>query len=311
MLKSAAKHVLVAAMILGGCGSDSSGNKTGNGNQQPGDGDGAGKGDGDASGDGDSTKPGDGDSSNPGDGDSSNPGDGDASDPGAGAALVGHYAMIEHSAATADALGMKLKSAATSYGLVEITQAGGKLGWKQSSCHVEVVNDPASNELTVADAVTRSVDALVSELKLTGSGAELTWERPEASVATGFHDTDPSMPIPADKSDARVFDQDGDGHPGFTAHVKGTVLAQTLEGDVYNVQRLTGHLTGKLDGKRLVGEGFEATDAKTLEATNPLLSALQLTTMRDASGDNSLLLVPVDASLDCDALLTQKDTLFK
>ncbi len=230
-------------------------------------------------------------------------------EPSAAQQLVGQYAMRQRSAVTSSALGMKLKSATTNYMLVAIVEREGKVVWSQRGCRSEVVNDPESTTVSVADIVPRTTPALEVDLTASQNGYVIEWEREQASIALGFRDSDPAQPLPTDKSDARVYDQDGDGQPGVTVHIRTKVAFSSIEGDTYNVQRLHSRLRGSFDGERLSGETFESSETQVLEATHPALR-LSLTPQRDAAGDNSVLLVKVAQSMSCDDLVQGLDQIF-
>lgn len=223
--------------------------------------------------------------------------------------LLGHYAMRQRSAATAAALGTTYKSVATSYMLVNIVARDGKVLWAQRGCKSEVENDPQSTTVSIADAVPRTTPALEVELSARTSGDVIEWERAQASVGLGFHDRDPAQPLPTDKNDARVYDQDNDGKPGVTVHIRAKLPLSSIEGDTYNAQRLHSRLRGSFDGEHLLGEVFETTETRVLESTHPAL-ALTLSPKRDDKGDNSVLLVKVTQSLSCDELVQRIDQLF-
>ncbi len=230
-------------------------------------------------------------------------------EPSAAQRLVGHYAMRQRSAATASALGMKFKSLATGYMLVDVAEREGKLVWSQRGCKSEILNEPASTTVSVADSVPRTTPPLEAGVVVSKNGDVFEWERGQASIALGFYDRDPSEPLPTDKKDPRVYDQESDGKPGITVHIRTEVLRRKVEGDTYNAQRLHSRLRGSYDGNRLLGQAFETTETQVLEATDPTL-AVKLTPKRDDAGDNSVLLVKVPQGLSCDQLVQTIDQLF-
>jgi hypothetical protein len=223
--------------------------------------------------------------------------------------LVGHYGLRLVVSSKTNVLGMTMKSVTTTLGLVDISEHDARLVWSQRGCRATSVNDPSTSVISAADSVIRSAPALVSELHVTGSGDSLAWERPDASIGVGFHDDDTSLALPTNLSDARVFDSDGDGHPGATSHVKTRVLFSNIEGDVYFVQRVRSSLSGSIVNGRLVGTAVDHSEANALDATNVFLK-VPLKPVQDPSGDNSVVLVPLASELSCDELVAQASTLF-
>jgi hypothetical protein len=223
--------------------------------------------------------------------------------------LVGHYGLRQRVAGKADALGMELKSLATTYALVDLYEREGRIVWSQRSCRSLFEHEPRDTTVSLTDKAVRSTPPFESELVLHEQGETVRWERAESLVASGFHDQEPRAPLPSSESDARVYDQDGDGRPGVTSHVKTRVLFADIEGDAYLVERSRTSMKGLLENGRLVGEVFHARESRVLGATNLLLK-IPLPARPDLGREHSVVLVPLFEELSCDELVEQTDTLF-
>ena len=114
--------------------------------------------------------------------------------------------------------------------------------------------------------------------------------------------------MPTDNGDARIMDQDSDGHPGFTISFAGPLI----NGDIYYVQRLSQSLTADLsaDGNKITSPTLPWTDEQyTIDATNFTLKGQKTTvTSLDKS---SAIMVRIDAGKDCAAIYAERDTLFQ
>jgi hypothetical protein len=222
--------------------------------------------------------------------------------------LVGHYALRTRVAGRAQALGVQQDSMVTRYGLVDIYELDGRLRWSERTCRMLFENQPGTSSMSVFDAVPRSTPSLESELLVSLEGDTIHWRRPEHFVASGFHDDDVTAPLPQSVTDDRLYDADGEGHSGITAHVKARVLFE-IEGDVYFVERSRTRLAGTLEGERLVGEAFHESESRVLDASN-LLLRIPLKAEQDLSREHSALLVPLMEEHSCDELVSELDKLF-
>jgi hypothetical protein len=112
--------------------------------------------------------------------------------------------------------------------------------------------------------------------------------------------------LPADATDERVLDQDGDGKPGVTVQVRGLVNA-----DLYLVQRgwttLRGVATGgnRIDGRIQWGE-----DHVVLGSNSALLTSLPGSVPDPEPDASSFRTTRIDESTDCAAIVADQEHLF-
>ncbi len=111
-------------------------------------------------------------------------------------------------------------------------------------------------------------------------------------------------PLP-DKGDSRIWDQDGDGHPGVTI-----VVTKPLTGDRYMIRRGIWKLakgTPDKDFLWITGTLKFQIDQKAIGASDQLLMTVAPVTPKN---DNTYLMRRVPGNFTCQDLLTHKDSVF-
>ncbi len=222
--------------------------------------------------------------------------------------LVGTYAM-KMQVATIQMLPIlgNTPSTQTSLGLVEISRDGEHFVFEERGCRV-VPQAGGAVTTTIDDAVPRSVPPGESRLDVTDLGdGQVGFARATSTVVLGIHLADPATDaLTDDAADPRVWDQDGDGKPGVTAHVMGLA-----SGDVYVVQRQRASYSGTLlaDGK-LRGLVADASEQKTVGASTPLLDSQIMSTPDPDTEKSFVELERVTGTWDCDRLVAEVGTIF-
>ncbi len=222
-----------------------------------------------------------------------------------GAHAIGTYAerLVTVTSADLPILGKNV-STTTSYGLATIARDGTGLKITETGCHVDVVAS-ANVGTTIPDAIPKSVPPTANPFRLWQDGTTVRFARIGAAVAIGAKltnvDTDP---LPTAATDARVWDQDGDGHPGVTVKITGVAA-----GDIYVVQRQKSSYEGTVaaDGS-MSGPLVDKSDQSVVGASNPLLNS-NVATTPDPTKD-TVKLVKVAATMDCAALVAGVGTIF-
>ncbi|MEZ4249887.1 MAG: hypothetical protein R3B99_16775 [Polyangiales bacterium] len=220
--------------------------------------------------------------------------------------LVGTWAMESRFATiqSVPILGDQ-RSVSRAWGLVQIEQVGETLRMTESGCRVQI--EGGSTETTISDDVPRSIDPQVAILEFVTEGDSITWVRPEVGTAVGFRPGGPTDALPDAASDARVFDQDGDGQPGVTVTVSGLA-----SGEVYVVQWQRAWYQGQLtESGPLVGENHaEASTQKTIGASTSLLMMNVPSRPDTDRTDDVVRLIPLTGEYDCDRLVSEATTVF-
>ena len=222
------------------------------------------------------------------------------------AGVIGTYAerMVVVTSNDLPILGKNV-STATSYGLATIARDGTGLKITETGCHVDVVQTQ-NVTTTIPDAIAKSVPPADNAFRLWKDGGVLRFARIGKAIAIGAKLTDPEADaLPTASTDARVWDQDGDGKPGVTVKIGGIAA-----GDIYVVQRQRSSFEGTIaaDGA-MSGPLVDRSDQSVVGASNPLLNSNVAATPGDPAL-NSVKLVKASATLDCAGLVASIKQLF-
>lgn len=190
-------------------------------------------------------------------------------------------------------------------GLMEIGGSQDALTTTSTVCAIEVDSDSGAVETTIPEAYARSV---VESQATTAAelDEQLVHIEPFTVVmAAGYRPDDFGAAVPAEISDARVIDADGDGEPGVTFRVAGMV-----DGDVHIALRrertfVPTHVTADtIDGTLSV-----TADRTTFSATSSRLQR-QREQAPDPDGPSFFLSTRVPDGTTCDEVLARRDELF-
>jgi hypothetical protein len=196
-----------------------------------------------------------------------------------------------------------------SYGLAVIRQEGDAYLLDEEYCHAEHISTMPIISV-MPDEATRSILPTTATLEITREQGALVIKRPAIPTPVGIRLEDPSEPLPSDTNDPRIWDQDGDGNPGFTVHIESTVesSAMAISGEIYVIRReiFAYELVVREDG---IFEGTitDSSEQLVLGSTNPLFDLEQRWVQKSDRSQSPLVFVPVDANLDCDALMQDAD----
>lgn len=184
----------------------------------------------------------------------------------------------------------------TSIAIVDVRQTDEVVELATRLC--SVVSEPYGETTTSFDlGYVQSVPVVITTAYLDASSE--TFEPSERRFLIGWAaDADPiAEPIPDTDEDPRVFDVDGDGEPGVTIHVSGS-----LNGDLHVAQRTTIELYGVIESdERIAGTSRTTIEREILGSTNPLLRAGDTTQRPHPNLDRSpfeMLRMPFGASCD-------------
>lgn len=158
---------------------------------------------------------------------------------------------------------------------VEIVQSGSEIAMTSEYCRAEVQAAVSGLTMIFPDAFVGSLLAGKRLARLDGSAGEelVGFEQDWYVEVRGADLDDPaSDPLPEAADDPRVFDQDGDGHPGMTVRVD---LLGLIRGEVYVVQRVRYRLIGwvESDGGSIFGRIEWEDEQVVIGASSPLLAA--------------------------------------
>ncbi|MDD5264997.1 MAG: hypothetical protein PHU43_09210 [Candidatus Bipolaricaulis sp.] len=162
--------------------------------------------------------------------------------------------------------------------LVRIEQVRTELTVERTYCFQEVRTAPPLVTTVIPDRFVASLCPfpLTAWLEETPQGWRFV--QPLCVDVRGARLVDPEHEaLPTEATDPRVFDQDGDGHPGLTIHV---ALAGLLGGDAYVVNRTCTALEGwVLEDGSIYGAIRWSSEQNVIAARDPLLLTSYVYTM--------------------------------
>lgn len=140
---------------------------------------------------------------------------------------------------------------------------GERLSGPGELCSLRLESSSKMVQTTFPQAFIQAIPPVQVDLRLKGREVR---SQPQTLVLGARLDDPRQETLPNHAQDARVFDQDGDGHPGMTVEVSGLV-----SGQVYVVQRSTTELHGKRAGDRLEGRLKFELDQAVVGASKSML----------------------------------------
>ena len=215
-----------------------------------------------------------------------------------------HYDIVAY----VDKLPMlgEMRSLVISYGITDLKLEGGKLIESDSFCHAEYKSN-LPMESQVDDSFTRAIVPVSTPVDILPLNGGFTLYRPFTPTPVGVRLAGPNDPFPTDPADPRITDDDHDGKPGVTVHMKlfglrAEIYLARLESFAYTLTRgEDGRLTGvvKDQSKQLV---VGASLSPLKKQTSP--------GQHENAALSPIILVPVDSSFDCARLIEERDQLF-
>lgn len=184
-----------------------------------------------------------------------------------------------------------------------ISGEGPNYTMRSQPCSVELDSGTTMVEMIIPNGFVQSLSSTESLLVDHDDHFEMpiTWE------SRGVHlENIATDPLPTSPDDPRIFDQDGDGHPGMTVQISGLI-----QGDIYVIQRGFTALQGELNGDHFDGLVKWTDEQVTLGASNPILASNQPQNTLDPDPENSFFhSTRLTDDLSCDTILARSDALF-
>lgn len=212
----------------------------------------------------------------------------------AGSELSGRYVLTQRSVVVADIpILPDLSTETWSVGLLDLVHGSERLRGRGKLCSIEMRTSSSLVRTELPPAFQRLLSDLQLDARLRQHEGNLLLEESPRVLVLGATLGDPERdPLPKDAGDPRVFDQDGDGHPGVTVRVRGIV-----NGEVYVVQRGRAGLLGKAEPFGFRGNVHVQSEDVVLGATKPALT--RRTKVRPDLGRSTFVLRRVGAETDC------------
>ena len=127
---------------------------------------------------------------------------------------------------------------------VDVRQNGERLDVTTRFCSIDMENTAPGAAPRLSDGFLSSLEPTRRPGHLRKNGASWVFHLPKTWNVHGVRLDDPDRDrLPEDADDPRVFDQDNNGHPGFTLHIDGA-----MGGEMHLAQRIWDRFTGPLNG---------------------------------------------------------------
>jgi hypothetical protein len=184
--------------------------------------------------------------------------------------------------------------------LVDVVQTGSALFMSDTYCFTLVGSGTALLRTEVPERFMASLRPSQRTAHLSSSSAGVRFVQDEYVEVRGARLADPSRDaLPTGPDDPRVFDQDADGFPGMSVHVR---ILGFIEGTAYVVQRVRYSLDGAVAADAIRGTIRWATEQTTLGASTVLLRTDAPARPHPDPSRSAFLMTRVDSSAGCDVL---------
>jgi len=212
-----------------------------------------------------------------------------------------HYDVVAYQDKT-------MRTLIISYGFTDFEVDGNALREQESFCHADQRSDQAI-ETSISDAATQAIVPVEATADLTSTPTGLRIQRPATPTPVGIRLEDPANDkLPTDRSDPRIVDDDHDGQPGITVHVK---VGDAFEGDLYLARREIFAYDMTQDGPdTLTGTVEDHSEQLVIGASNEVLAATAQWVQHPDLTRSPIILRRVGADWDCDRLMAERDQLF-
>lgn len=195
--------------------------------------------------------------------------------------------------------------------LLRLTQAqeGTNLTVTAQICAIQVESGTPLVSLAFPEAFINSLEIAVKSTTIQPTDGGYRFFQPRFTQLRGVRLEDPETdPLPTEASDPRVFDQDGDGHPGLSVRI---TLFGFIRGEVYVIQRDWTALRGTVDSTdRIDGLMEWGLEQVILDASNPVLRARSESYPDPVPEHSYFRTTRIPEEMDCAWIVANRDWLF-
>jgi hypothetical protein len=201
-----------------------------------------------------------------------------------------------------------MKTLIISYGFTDLAMKDGSLMATESFCHAEHRGDQPI-ETTISDAATRAIKPIAAKVDVSLRNGKLHLKRPPTPTGIGIEFADPANDaLPTDPNDPRTVDDDGDGNPGITVHIK---VTEEFQGDLYIARReIFQYEVTQQKNLSMIGTVTDNSEQLIIGASNPIFITRAEWIQVPDLNKSPIVLVPVEQSWDCEKLMTQSTEIF-
>ncbi len=218
--------------------------------------------------------------------------------------LVGRYAHFDVVAYQDPTM----KTLIISTGFSDLSIRDGRMWNQMTFCHADTPTDQKL-EVSISDAATRAITPIATPVEVTKVDGRFHIVRPATPTAIGINLDDPANEsLPTDPNDPRIFDADGDGHPGVTSKVR---ISDALQGEVYIARReIFAYTLTQQNEDRFAGFVTDHSEQLVVGASDPIFMAAGQWKQIDDTSRNPAIWQRIDPSWDCEKLATERASLF-
>lgn len=190
---------------------------------------------------------------------------------------------------------------------VDISQKGDKIEMQTRVCAIKVHSSVDVVETHIPDRFVAAMGVVKRPAKLVEKDGAYHLHVPKKTEVLGMRLRSPSSEnLPTETDDPRVFDQDGDGHPGVTVKVSGII-----DGSLYIVHRGWDRLRGKLSGTNSIdGDVTWSLEQKVVDSTSIFLGDPPESRAHKSKKKNHFKMRRVKNGTDCDTIVKRRARLF-
>ena len=201
-----------------------------------------------------------------------------------------------------------MKTLIISYGFTDLALKNGTLSATESFCHSELRSDqPITTEMS--DAATSAIRPISTPVTVTEKDGQARIKRPATPTGIGIHLRDPAHDaLPTDPNDPRIADDDHDGSPGISVHIK---VTNDLQGDLYIARReIFAYDVRAQKDRSLQGQVSDHSEQLIVGATNDIFKTKAAWIQYPDLTKSPIILKPVAKSWNCTRLIAERDRLF-
>lgn len=189
---------------------------------------------------------------------------------------------------------------------VEMVQTGASVSTLVRVCDIQT-ESTGSVQSTVSNSYIEAIDISERQTWVRQHGDDIRFFQEPSFRVLGATLENPAVdPLPDSPDDARIIDQDSDGHPGVTITVAGPI-----DGAIYIVQRVSNVLCGDvIDGETMVGTVSWEIEQFTIGASNFLLDRQNDSVPNPDPVLNTFEARRIDDSMSCADIVEQQEILF-
>jgi len=213
-------------------------------------------------------------------------------------------------ASKSTAAGLTITTKTERLQLVRLSQTGGRIELKATTCGVRSVSSGGS-ELSFPGVFVKSIPESSYAYEVDSSSSKAILRSPQLIEIFGARlNNAASEALPKSQSDARVIDQDKDGHPGMSVNLKVGIGPFSASGQVYIVQRAAWRETSALVTSDTISGTMDVSlDQATLGSDSPILGSVSAK-VEALPNLSSFALKRLPEGATCETLLKDAQRLF-